>query len=104
MKKLIYSFILILFIILVFTGIDYLVHSATEEYSVPSYYFRNKVIFGTVIGFIAYLFVKNKKLFTKSLIFSLAISILLQIRYFIEGYPRDFVFIFLFIHFAILLA
>ena len=102
-KKIFITFIVVLGIILIFTLGDYFIHILDEEYSVPSRYFTNKVIYGTIIGFITFLFVKKKKLLTKSLVFSAVVSILLQVRYFLEGYPKDFVFLFLAIHFAILL-
>ncbi len=99
-----FSDLLIVFlIILIFTLIDAFIHSLSPEYAVPDYYFRNKIIFGTIIGFITYLFIKNKSLFTKSLIFSVVISVLLQIRYALEGYNLKFVIEFLFFHFLILL-
>lgn len=87
----------------IFTFVDYFAHSLSEKYSVPSWYFRNKIIFGTIIGFVAYLLVSKKGLFTRSFVFSLSISVLLQTRYFLEGYPLDFVILFLFTHFIILL-
>lgn len=34
-------------VVLVFTFFDYLVHNLSENYAVPSYYFRNKIIFFT---------------------------------------------------------
>ncbi|MEK6935608.1 MAG: hypothetical protein AABW67_02385 [Nanoarchaeota archaeon] len=99
-----FSDLLIIFlIILIFTLIDAFIHSLSAEYAIPDYYFRNKIIFGTIIGFITYLFIKNKSLFTKSLIFSVVISVLLQIRYALEGYNLKFVIEFLFFHFLILL-
>jgi len=95
--------LIVLLIVLIFTFIDFVVHNLSEEYSVPDYYFRNKIIAGTGIGFITYLFIKKKRLFIKSLIFSAVISILLQIRYFLEGYSLKFVIEFLFFHFLMLL-
>ena len=103
-KKIILAPIIILGIILIFTLIDFFIHKLSNEYSVPSYYFSNKIIFGTLIGFGAYLVFRKLSLFYKTLTFSATISILLQIRYYLEGYPKDFVFLFLGIHFAILLA
>jgi len=103
LKKVLIAFVIVLLIILLFAFVDFLIHLLKAEYSVPSYYFRNKIIFGTIIGLVAYYFVRNQKLFLKSLIFSLAVSILLQIRYFIEGYSLSFVLLFLGIHFIILL-
>ena len=98
----VYILLIVLLIIIIFTFFDYLIHSLSEEYAVPDYYFRNKVIFGTGIGFISYLLVRKKNLLAKSLIFSLIISGLLQIRYFLEGFPLKFVLEFLLIHFLIL--
>ena len=94
----------ILAIILIFTFIDYMVHSLSADYAVPSYYFRNKIIFGTLISLIAYYFIRNKKPATKALIFSITVAVLLQIRYAIEGYALSFVLEFLVFHFLILLS
>ncbi len=102
-KDLALEIISVIAIILIFTAIDYYIHSLSKEYSVPSYYFKNKIIFGSLIGFAAYFFIKNKQLLTKSIIFSAVISILLQTRYYLEGYPKKFVFEFLIFHFLILL-
>ncbi len=109
MKKINYRrFSLALFIIfitiLVFTAIDYYVHTLSEEYSVPGYYFTNKIIFGTIIAFITYYFIRKKIFWQKSLIISIVTSVLLQVRYYLEGYPKDFVFEFLLFHFLMLLA
>lgn len=96
----------ILFIlILVFTAIDYVFHIVKAEWSVPEYYFRNKIIFGFLWGIPA-LFIASKlpKLWQKSLIFSGVLAVILQTRYYLEGYPTNFVLIFLLIHFLILLA
>jgi hypothetical protein len=101
-KWFVVNFIFILAIILIFAFFDYLTHSLSPDYSVPSYYFTNKVIYGTFWGLIICYFVRKQKLIKKSLILSAGVSGLLQIRYFLEGYPTDFVVEFLFIHFAIL--
>jgi hypothetical protein len=101
-KNLLRDFFIILGIILLFTFFDYLVHLISHEYSVPTRYFPNKILYGTIFAFISYLFVKNKKPLVKSLIISLITVILLQIRYFLEGYSLYFVILFLFIHFIIL--
>ena len=102
-KRALLALVVVFGIILIFAFIDFFIHSLSKEYSVPSYYFRNKIIFGTIIGFFSYMGVRNKKVWIKALAFSLTISVLLQIRYFLEGYPKDFVFLFLGIHFVILL-
>lgn len=101
-KKFLLWFVIVIVIILFFTFVDYIVHNLSEEYAVPSYYFRNKIIYGTLIGFFSYFFIKNKTVLNKSILFSLIISILLQIRYFFEGYPKEFVFEFLIFHFLMI--
>ena len=103
-KSLIFIFVSILVLILIFTVIDYYVHSLKAEYTVPSYYFKNKIIFGTGIGFIAYIFIRKIKWHWRAFAFSAAISILLQTRYFLEGYPLKFVFEFMLFHFLMLLS
>jgi len=101
-RKLILSFFLILSIVLVFTFFDYLSHQYDTEYSVPSRYFPNKIIFGSIFGFFIFLLLGKQNPFEKSLIFSFTVSVFLQIRYFLEGYPKDFVFLFLGVHFVLL--
>lgn len=102
-KKIVISFLLVLGIILVFGLVDYFFHQLSAEYSVPPRYFPNKIIYGTIIGLVAFWLLTNlKRLWLKSLIFSAIIAVFLQIRYFFEGYPLDFVVLFLFIHFLIL--
>ena len=101
-KNLFLIFLIILGIILIFTFFDYLAHLIKQEYSVPARYFTNKIIYGTIIGFVTYLFIQRKKLLTKTIIFSLVVGILLQTRYFLEGYSIYFVLLFLVIHFIIL--
>ena len=103
-KNVLLSFLLVAAVIALFTFIDYLFHLISEEYAVPGYYYHNKMVFGTIIGFIMYLFTAKAKPIARALIFSAAVSILLQLRYYLEGYPRDFVFIFFGIHFAILVV
>ncbi|MEK6859745.1 MAG: hypothetical protein AABX54_02920 [Nanoarchaeota archaeon] len=95
--------LIILIIILIFTAVDYYIHTLKEDYSVPSYYFKNKIIFGTLIGFITYFFIRKISLLKKALIFSAIISVLLQTRYYLEGYSKIFIFEFLIFHFLILL-
>ena len=103
LKKHIIFFFISLIIISIFTIIDYFIHSLSPDYAVPSYYFRNKVIFGAIIGFIVLIFAQKISISKKSLIFSVVVSLLLQARYFLKGYPKKFVLEFLFIHFLILL-
>lgn len=103
-RKLGHLILTIIIIILIFAFFDYLIHSLSEEYSVPNHYFKNKIIFGTAWGILVYFLLSKWKTSTsvKSLFFSILISIILQIRYFYEGYSLDFLIEFLFIHFGIL--
>lgn len=99
------AFVIIIFIfevILVFTFFDYVFHTLSPDYSVPSWYFTNKIIYGTLIGFVTYLFVRKKSIMQKSLILSAVVSILLQVRYYFRDYAINFVILFLIIHFVIL--
>src|SRR5689334_3503076 len=93
----------LLIVILLFTIGDHVVHGLEDKWSVPDYYFRNKIPFGflwAVVGY--YLARKSANPWLKALIVGAIVAITLQTRYFLEGYPRDFVFLFLLIHFAIL--
>ena len=89
-------------IILIFTLFDYLVHSLSPDYDVPSYYFRNKAIFGTLLCFVTLLIVRRRSTLVKTAVIATTVSILLQTRYAIEGYPTWFVLGFLVVHFVTL--
>jgi hypothetical protein len=102
--KIFWIFVAVLATILIFFLIDYIVHSLSDEYAVPDYYFRNKIIFGTIWGLIIYFFIKKLSITKKSFVFSAFIAIVLQTRYYLEGYPIEFVIEFLFFHFLMLLA
>ena len=97
-------FLLVFSAILLFTFIDYLVHGLSQSFSVPDYYFRNKIIFGTIYGFIIYLFTEKMKTLPRALAFSGIIAVLLQINYYFQGYAKWFVFLFLGLHFLMLLV
>ncbi len=95
--------VVLLIVVLLFTVIDYLIHGLRDEWGVPDYYFRNKIPAGFILGIIGlFLAGKLQNIWLKALAVAGTISMLLQTRYFIEGYPLDFVFGFLLIHFAIL--
>ena len=102
-KKLILIFLAVLAIVLIFYVFDFLAHSSSPNFGVPSYYFKNKIIYGTLWGLIIYYFIRKLRPINKALIFSAFVSTILQIRYYLEGYQKLFVFEFLFIHFIILL-
>lgn len=101
-ERLSVALVLMLEIMLVFTFIDYVVHTISPDYGVPNWYFTQKIIYGTIVAFITYLFIRSKPIVQKSLILSAVISVLLQLRYLILGYSMSFVLMFLVIHFVIL--
>ncbi len=59
--KLVSQFILMFIAVAVFTLVDWLVHSGVSYLGVPSWYFRNKLIFGTIYAFVVSLFVARFK-------------------------------------------
>ena len=101
-KKGFVALVFIFELILVFTFFDYFAHTMSPDYAVPAYYFTNKIIFGTIIGFITYLFIRKMPVVQKSAVLATIVAIALQIRYALAGYPASFVLLFLVIHFAIL--
>src|ERR1035437_9813777 len=102
-QKIIFSSIVLMVVILLFTIIDHSIHGLENAWSVPDYYFRNKIPFGFLWGIVGLLLARKvQNIWLKALVVSSIIATTLQLRYFIEGYPLDFVIIFLFIHFIIL--
>ena len=103
-KRILSVVLSIITIILIFAFFDYLVHQLSAEYFVPDYYFTNKIIYGCLWGFVFYFLLRKLKtnIVFKSAVFSALISIVLQVRYFYEGYSMKFVIEFLFYHFFIL--
>jgi len=105
LKSLFKTFGLVLCIVLIATFLDWLAHSSRVEFYVPDEYFRNKIIFATLFGCISlYVFRKVKSQTRKALFFSAVIAILLQVKYFLQGYNLFFVFLFLVLHFLMILA
>lgn len=96
------KFLVVVIVIFLFTALDYAVHSLSPEYAVPSYYFRNKIIFGILLGLVAYVVFAKEKPWMLALLFSLSVSVPLQTRYLLEGYPLDFVWEFMLYHFLML--
>ncbi len=102
-KNYLLVFLFFLAAVFIFDFIDFLFHGLSPAYSVPERYFRNKEIYGTIIAFITYLFVQKKSLWTRVFIVTAVTTILLQMRYYLEGYPLGFVLGFLVIHALILI-
>lgn len=99
----IFILVLLFIVILLFTIIDHFIHGLEGSWSVPDYYFRNKIPFGLLWGVVGLLLaMRINKVWLKSLVVAGIISVTLQTRYFLEGYPLDFVLLFLLFHFIIL--
>lgn len=86
--------------------IDYIAHSTSSKFAVPPEYFQNKIIYGALNGFIAFGILK---LFFRSpnklaLGVSLVVAVVLQTKYFLLGYNRFFVFLFMMLHFFMFLV
>jgi len=102
-KDYINLFFITLVIIIIFTVLDYFTHQLSPEYSVPGYYFTNKIIFGILIGFIALIFLNKINWGKRALLMSLIVSVLLQTRYYLESYPKKFIWEFMLFHFLMLI-
>ena len=101
-KDYINLFFITLAIIIIFTILDYFTHQLSSEYAVPGYYFTNKIIYGTLIGFLVLILSNKINWGKRALLMSLVVSVLLQTRYYLEGYSKEFVFEFMLFHFLML--
>lgn len=96
---------LILLIAVVATIIDYFVHSTNPSFEVPAEYYRNKVIFATIWGLIAVWILRNwvRNPTKLAVAMSAVIAVVLQVKYFLQGFDLFFVFLFMFLHFVMFL-
>lgn len=91
---------LMILIVLGATGIDWLAHQINPEYAVSSEYFSNKIIYATLWGLLGLLALRNLHNVTrKAILISLFISVVLQTKYYLQGYDLSFVIEFIFVHF-----
>ena len=97
---------LMLIVVLVATTIDYIVHSLNESFYVSFDYFTNKVIFATVWGIVGLFIFRNyiKNPTKLAIATSAFIAVVLQTKYFLQGYALFFVFLFMFLHFLMFLV
>jgi len=95
--------IVLMIVILLLTIVDHSIHRLETTWSVPDYYFSNKILFGFIWGIVGILLAgKLKNIWLMALTVSGVVATALQIKYFLEGYPMNFVLLFLLIHFLIL--
>jgi len=98
-----YVLVALAILTLLFALIDYFIHGLSPDWGVPEYYFKNKIIFGFLLSIMALFFTGPiGNVWLRAAIFSAVVGALLQVRYYLTGYPLNFVILFLFIHFAIL--
>ncbi len=85
-KNLSIRFLAILSAILIFTFFDWIVHNSTTFLTVPREYFTNKIIYGTIWAFLAFLIFRKKSIQMQAVLITIITVALLQIRYFLYGY------------------
>ena len=102
-QKNIFIGIALLIVILLFTIVDHAMHGLSENWSVPDYYFKDKIPFGFLWGIVGIrLANKVESIWLRSFALAITVAATLQVRYFIEGYDLNFVLLFLLFHFLIL--
>lgn len=101
-KRIIATSLLIFVVVLIFTFIDFLFHSISPEYAVPSWYFRNKIIAETIYVGIAYFLLRKLNPALSSFLTAVVTAALLQARYYFLGFNLEFVILFWGIHALIL--
>jgi len=94
---------LILMIIAIGTVFDWFVHGFSPRFAVPEYYFPHKIVYGTVIGVIALWVYRCLIPSDRWLAFAvtLTVAILIQVRYYLQGYDLTFVLLFAGVHFVV---
>jgi len=103
-KEVVLRFVLVLAAVLVFTFFDWIVHSSSIYLSVPGFYYKNKIFYGTLLAFLSSLVLRKLPIVKQSLFTTLITVGLLQIRYVLYGYPLYFHVIVLLEHFIFLWA
>lgn len=90
--------------VIVGTALDFLVHTTSPAFAVPDFYFRNKIIYATIWLLVGIaLFWRVRAPFWKSVYATAFFAVVLQIRYYLIGYPLWFVFGFMVVHFVVFL-
>jgi hypothetical protein len=93
---------LLLIIICIGTGLDYIVHNLRVSFGEPTEYFTHKIIFGTFWALVAYIVFRKWARTPFKVAFAMAAttSVLLQTYYFLlEHDPFGKTFFFMFVHF-----
>lgn len=101
-EKIALRFFFILVAILVFTFFDWIFHSSSVYLTVPFWYYKNKIIYGTLWAFLSSIIFRNLKIKKQAFVISIITIFLLQIRYIAYGYPLLFHLIVVIEHFFFL--
>jgi hypothetical protein len=98
---------LLLLMMLAGTAIDWAVHHLRDAWAVPPEYFPSKIIFGTLWSVIsAWLMIRIlRETRTGALALGVPaiVALFLQTKYFYQGYPLDFVLLFMGLHYVMFL-
>lgn len=107
MKRLLQRLVLMAFVVIVGTFIDHYVHALRPHWYVEAGYFRNKILFGVLWGLAGWYALRRVLAVTKSWQMALGvpavIALILQTKYFYQGYDLGFVVGFLFLHYLMFL-
>jgi len=68
-------------IAIVFTFIDFIFPHMIKAFEVSDSYYINKLIYSPILIFLALTFIKNKDIYYKSALQSVAVALVLQLRY-----------------------
>jgi hypothetical protein len=106
-KRLLQQAGLMLLMMVIGVAFDYPVHLLRPEWNVPPEYFWGKIIFGVIWGVIALYVLRRMLAVTSQRTMALAVpaivTVVLQTKYFYQGWPLSFVIIFMFLHYLMFL-
>lgn len=85
-KEIVLRFALMLAAVLAFTGLDWFVHQSHPTLSVPSWYFTNKILYGTLWAFLSSLTFRTQGIPKQAALITFITVSLLQINYIMSGY------------------
>lgn len=98
---------LVVLVVLLGTIIDFVVHKSNIRFDVPFEYFPNKIIYGSIWAFVFLKIFSGwsqvKSPAVLAVLTFLGTAVVLQTKYFLQGYDLFFVFLFMFLHFIMFL-
>lgn len=99
---------IIMLVIVIGTFFDFFAHNASPRFAVPGEYFINKIIYGSLFGLIFFKISRNWFKVTRpgylAFWMSLGVAVVLQTKYFLQGYNLFFIGLFMILHFIMFLA